>query len=123
MSEATKELEDQIAVIKATIGAANALIQAQREQLIAIWAGSARSGRWLADYNECSPEAEGAEWEPYTEEEQARWLSDGVVPLLERLLFEHDDKGKPIIPSALLAEHGFNAEPEDDTIYPRTNEN
>ena len=99
-----------------------ALHNEQLKQLRTMWAGSARSGRWLFDGDECSNDTEGAEWEPYTDKEQAAWLRDGIVPLLERLLFAHDDEGKPIIPPELLKEHGFNEEPEDDTIYPRTHE-
>lgn len=94
----------------------------EREQLIAMWAGSARTGRWLdnsedGDNCECSKDEEGAEWEPYTEEEQACWLRDGIVPHLERLLFEHDEKDQPIIPRELLIEHGFDVEPEDECNY------
>jgi hypothetical protein len=127
MSEETKELEDQIAILKDTVKASSDLIHDQLEQLLVMWAGSARSGRWLdasedGAGDECSADTKGAEWAPYTDEEQIAWLREGVVPILERMLFEHDDKGAPIIPPELLAEHGFNEEPEDDTIYPRTNE-
>ena len=94
--------------------------EGQRQKLIDIWAGSARSGRWLFEGAECSNTAEGAEWEPYTDEEQAAWMSNGVVTLLELLLFTDVD-GKVRIPADLLAEHGFNEEPEEDTRYPRTN--
>jgi hypothetical protein len=76
----------------------------------------------LFDGEACSADTEGAEWEPYTEEEQAAWLRDGVVPFFEQVLFDQDAKGAPMIPPELLAEHGFNEEPEDYTIYPRTNE-
>ena len=95
--------------------------EAQRQTLVDMWAGSARSGRWLVDGEECSSDTDGAEWEPYSEAEQAAWLRNGVVTLLELLLFEHEGD-RSIIPQELLAEHGFHEEPEEDTIYPRTYE-
>jgi hypothetical protein len=114
-------LRESIGSLTEALSLAAAIRCAQREQLIAMWAGSARSGRWLFDGEACSADTEGAEWEPYTEEEQATWLRDGVVPLLESLLFTNEN-GEVCVPDDLLTEHGFNEEPEDDTTYPRKDE-
>ncbi len=120
-------LRDGNELLKQVLGAAEAIREQQRQMLITTWAGSARSGRWLdasedGTGDECSSDTEGAEWEPYTDEEQAAWLRDGVVPLLERLLFALNESGEVVVPPEILAEHGFNDEPDEDTIYPRTNE-
>ena len=120
-------LREGDALLNQVLETVEAGMKQQRQMLITAWAGSARSGRWLdtaedGTGDECSSDTEGAEWEPYTDEEQAAWLRDGVVPLLERVLFATDEVGDAVIPPELLAEHGFNEEPDDDTIYPRTNE-
>lgn len=47
------------------------LLKALRE----ILEGSSVTGRWLnAECDECSAEDDGAEWEPYTDVEQAEWI-------------------------------------------------
>lgn len=84
-----------------------------------LWAGSAKVGRWLVAGEESKSNAEGAEWTPFTTEEQAAWLRDGVVPILEQALFEQDANNNPIIPLNILLKHGFDEERHDQTRYPQ----
>jgi hypothetical protein len=87
--------------------------------LQSLWAGSAKVGRWLIAGEESKSDAEGAEWTPFTAEEEADWLREGVVPRLEQALFEHDSDNNPIIPLNILLKYGFDEERPDQTRYPQ----
>ena len=112
-------LREREATADKVLRAVDVTMDANRKNLLNMWVGAARSGRWLFGGAECSRDTEGAEWHSYTDAEQAAWLRDGVVPLLERMLFQGSP---PVIPKDVIEDHGFDEEPDYDTIYPRTNE-
>lgn len=78
-----------------------------------VWASAKRTGRWLAEDSdeECKKDYPGARWLPYTEEEQALWLREGVVSLLEAGLFRFCDAANSTLRKELSAEYGLDQEP------------
>ena len=61
--------------------------------LLKIYSGSKPAGRWLNGpaQEECQPDAPGATWCPYDEEDQTRWLEticdliEGVIDIPEEV--------------------------------------